>query len=189
MILFLLLKLFPLSIGILIDRQQWLSLNVVLEDLGCSTAPSSTTCPGGLEFAPLDKYDCASQPPISCDSFGNVVALKLEKQKLDGSLSSEIGRLLMLTSLSLAENSLRNSIPREFGALTMLLSIDLRANQLSSTLPSELFQLSLLTSLVRFCFRCFEVDFVLFRSLHQTFRFPHRSRLARINLWERFPRL
>lgn len=137
------------AFGIPIDPVQRSALRNILDSLGCTASSSSSSvCTAELRQS-LDQYDCSSQSTsISCDPIGNVVFMNLEKQKLNGTISSAfISQLSMLTYLSLAENSLHDRLPSEIGQLSKLTTFDVHSNNFSGALPSKLFQLSLLTYL------------------------------------------
>ena len=74
------------------------------------------------------------------------VILLIDKQ-LDGTVSSELGRLTGLLTLSLRGNELAGSIPAELGNLSNLHHLGLSQNKLSGTIPATLGNLSNLDTL------------------------------------------
>ena len=61
--------------------------------------------------------------------------LNLDGKGLDGTISSELGGLSMLTYLNLRSNELNGEIPEELGILTNLRVLNLHSNRLSGDIP------------------------------------------------------
>ncbi len=67
-----------------------------------------------------------------------VTRLAIPGKGLDGTISSELGRLSMLTDLNLRSNTLTGEIPEELGNLTNLRCLNLRTNELKGEIPAQL---------------------------------------------------
>jgi hypothetical protein len=68
----------------------------------------------------------------------NLGSLDLYVNSLEGTIPSQLGRLMNLEVLSLTDNSLAGTIPSELGNLMNLGSLNLNDNWLKGTIPSEL---------------------------------------------------
>ena len=64
-----------------------------------------------------------------------VTRLALPNKGLDGTISSELGNLSMLTDLNLRSNALTGEIPEELGNLTNLRVLNLHSNKLGGDIP------------------------------------------------------
>ena len=64
-----------------------------------------------------------------------VTRLDLSYKSLDGTISSELGRLEMLAHLNLRSNNLTGSMPASLGNLTNLIYLNLHSNDLSGGIP------------------------------------------------------
>jgi hypothetical protein len=64
--------------------------------------------------------------------------LRLNENKLSGSIPEMLGKLKNLTRLYLYQNSLTGSIPKELGNLSNLTHLDLNNNSLSGNIPEEI---------------------------------------------------
>ena len=73
-----------------------------------------------------------------CYPIESTTVINLSNRGLSGSIPSEIGNLINLTSLDLSENQLTGSIPPEIGNLINLTKLDLAMNQLIGSIPSEI---------------------------------------------------
>jgi Leucine-rich repeat (LRR) protein len=78
---------------------------------------------------------------LECSNDGDVTGIDLTEQSLQGTISSEIGKLTALTSLFLDGNRLFGTIPTHVGNLKALQAIYLSNNQLEGTIPSEISKL------------------------------------------------
>ena len=78
---------------------------------------------------------------------GRVTSLYLARNKLSGSIPTELGRLNKLIYLVLSRNGLSGGIPPELGQLTNLENLDLSVSSLNGPIPAELGQLKRLKSL------------------------------------------
>lgn len=107
---------------------------------------SGWTCYGG---APTVGNVCSGSTSnwagITCSS-SNVVQISKSSSSLSGSLTSSIGTLISLASLSLPYNSIGGSIPTAIGLLTSLSHFDLGLNNLAGSIPTAI---GLMTSLTR----------------------------------------
>jgi Leucine-rich repeat (LRR) protein len=77
---------------------------------------------------------------------GSVTNIQLYDNNLVGTISSKIGQLINLISLSLSVNKLNGSIPQEIGQLHSLIDLSLFNNQLNA-IPSQIGQLENLETL------------------------------------------
>ncbi|CAH9088291.1 unnamed protein product [Cuscuta epithymum] len=84
---------------------------------------------------------------ITCDDSSNVMMVSLSNMGFSGILSSKIGALKKLNTLSLQGNRITGKIPEEIGNLTSLTMLDLENNQLSGEIPASLGNLKNLQSL------------------------------------------
>ncbi|SEA59842.1 S8 family peptidase [Alkalimonas amylolytica] len=84
---------------------------------------------------------------VSCQQ-GDITALELAQNNLNGDLQLDFGVLPMLTVLDLAGNSLTGAIPASIEAASRLQQLDLSKNGFSGALPAALGQLSALQQLV-----------------------------------------
>jgi Leucine-rich repeat (LRR) protein len=84
---------------------------------------------------------------VTCKN-GHVTRLKLQYNRLNGSISWMIGNLSHLEVLTLNNNQLRGNIPSGIGNLDNLWSLDLRNNQLSCSIPTEMGNLAQLQNLL-----------------------------------------
>jgi Leucine-rich repeat (LRR) protein len=73
---------------------------------------------------------------VTCYS-GQVTALSLPFNKLNGTLPDALGNLMHLTTLNLSENALQGTIPASLGSLSNLTRLELNYNHLSGSIPSE----------------------------------------------------
>ncbi|KAK4799096.1 hypothetical protein SAY86_024461 [Trapa natans] len=79
---------------------------------------------------------------------GNIVALNLSWNMLEGPIPKNFGQIKGLKYLSLAGNRLNDSIPSSLGQLESLMVLDLSLNTLSGEIPNELLNLKNLTVLL-----------------------------------------
>ena len=75
---------------------------------------------------------------VQTDECGNVIALSLFRNNLNGSIPDEIASLSLLQSLGLSDNSLSGQIPATLGSLPTLYNLHLHSNNLSGTVPDTL---------------------------------------------------
>jgi Leucine-rich repeat (LRR) protein len=105
---------------------------------------------GGDEWTKKAGWLLAADPclwlGISC-SDEHVVQLRLDSNKLTGSIPVELGNLTALEFLDLSENQLSGPIPPELGNLTALNNLVLSRNNLTGSIPEELGNLTALRSL------------------------------------------
>ncbi|KAK1289469.1 hypothetical protein QJS10_CPB18g01927 [Acorus calamus] len=114
---------------------------------------------GGLPRAALSGLKKMSQFGISNASLTGEIpwdaittwtdlkSLQLQVNSLNGSISSEIGRLSNLTLLFLFINQLSGTIPKEIGNLTNLVQLDLSTNSFTGPIPPTIGNLKQLTLL------------------------------------------
>ena len=84
---------------------------------------------------------------LTVDERGLPVSLSLQDNRLEGSITAELGSLPSFRQIDLSGNRLTGSIPPEVGKLTELRLLDLGENRLSGSIPDdfgELVQLQLL---------------------------------------------
>ena len=75
---------------------------------------------------------------VRTNSAGRVVELKLDNNRLSGSIPAELGKLVHLQHLDLSNNNLSGPIPAELGNLTRLQQLILSHNALTGQLPMSL---------------------------------------------------
>eukprot|EP00816_Leptocylindrus_hargravesii_P006207 CAMPEP_0196819544 /NCGR_PEP_ID=MMETSP1362-20130617/71050_1 /TAXON_ID=163516 /ORGANISM="Leptocylindrus danicus, Strain CCMP1856" /LENGTH=839 /DNA_ID=CAMNT_0042198083 /DNA_START=125 /DNA_END=2641 /DNA_ORIENTATION=+ len=78
---------------------------------------------------------------ILCNYVGNdetIVGIKLNNNKLRGTLPSEIGLLTNLMTLELRYNSITGSLPTEIGQMTNLRTLNVQETDIGGTIPSEI---------------------------------------------------
>ncbi|XP_071692111.1 protein NSP-INTERACTING KINASE 3-like isoform X2 [Rutidosis leptorrhynchoides] len=91
----------------------------------------------------MDNWDLSSVDPcswrmVTCTSDRSVSALGLPSQNLSGTLSSAIGNLSNLQSVTLQNNAIFGPITDAIGKLQKLQTLDLSGNLFSGQLPSSL---------------------------------------------------
>jgi hypothetical protein len=74
---------------------------------------------------------------VECDGNDRVVAIKLERVGLTGTLSQSLGSLLMLQNLDLQHNQLGGTLPLELSQCTRLEELHLQDNDFVGSLPGE----------------------------------------------------
>ena len=84
---------------------------------------------------------------VRTNSAGRVVELKLDNNRLSGSIPPELGKLVHLQHLDLSNNDLSGPIPPELGNLTGLQQLLLSYNALTGELPMSLTNLRQLSML------------------------------------------
>ena len=85
----------------------------------------------------------------SCTAEGNVRALRLDNDKLTGSLPEQWSALTGLEALALVNNKLTGTLPRQWSVLTGLTDmLDVSDNMLTGTLPKQWSALTGLQALV-----------------------------------------
>ncbi len=115
----------------------------ILEALYNATdGPNWTNKDNWLTDAPLDQWH-----GVSTDDQGQVIDLDLRRNRLSGSIPSELGSLANLTQLWLSVNDLTGPIPSELGNLENLEWLEIKINKLTGSVPSELGNLTNLTAL------------------------------------------
>jgi RHS repeat-associated protein len=116
--------------------------------LYASTGGPGWTHKNGWSTAnPLVPQDVTGWYGIAVNGSGNVTAINLNGNNLNGTIPSQIGNLTYLVSLSLNTNFLTGSIPTTIGNLSNLQSLDLWNNQLSGSIPTQIGDLTNLTGL------------------------------------------
>ncbi|XP_021724092.1 probable LRR receptor-like serine/threonine-protein kinase At5g45780 [Chenopodium quinoa] len=100
----------------------------------------------------LDGWDINSVDPctwymVACSNDGFVISLDMASMGLSGTLSSSIGNLTRLRSVSMQNNQLSGPIPDEIGKLQELQTLDLSGNQFSGEIPDSIGYLSRLNYL------------------------------------------
>ncbi len=106
----------------------------ILELLYLNTGGSNWTESGGwLSNAPLSEWH-----GVETESDGRVVGLALRRNRLSGSVPSELGDLSALRKLDLGGNEISGPIPPELGDLDYLRELALRDNRLSGEIPRVL---------------------------------------------------
>jgi hypothetical protein len=78
---------------------------------------------------------------------GDITALTLNENGLNGTIPSSVGSITGLTYMSLFNNNLKGTIPSSLASLTKLVTLYLSGNNLKGTIPSSLASLTRLTSL------------------------------------------
>ncbi|CAH1414951.1 unnamed protein product [Lactuca virosa] len=100
----------------------------------------------------MDNWDLSSVDPcswrmVTCNLDRSVSALGLPSQNLSGTLSSAIGNLSNLQSITLQNNAIFGPIPDSIGKLQKLQTLDLSGNMFNGQLPSSLGDLNSLNFL------------------------------------------
>jgi hypothetical protein len=85
----------------------------------------------------LHATDVCAWEGITCDR-GRVTSLSLPRNRLKGTLPTEIGLLAYLEALDLSGNALTGAVPAEMGHLRRLRHLDLADNDLRGALPERL---------------------------------------------------
>ncbi len=85
--------------------------------------------------------------PTELGNLSTLKQLRLGNNMLSGGIPAELGSLSALTDLRLGDNRLSGSIPPQLRTLTSLTMLHLQNNQLTGAIPAELGQLAALTSL------------------------------------------
>jgi len=75
---------------------------------------------------------------VTCNADGNITALHLSSNKLDGYIPKEIGRLTELTELTLDNNRLDEELTSKIGLLTKLTKLNLHNNNIDGRVPNEI---------------------------------------------------
>jgi len=84
---------------------------------------------------------------LICSEDGSVVAIKLESNNLQGSLSTELGYLKSLQELALGNNNISGALVSELGILTELRELNLTNNIFAGEIPSNVGELTRLNLL------------------------------------------
>ena len=92
---------------------------------------------GWLTEAPLTQWQ-----GVETDAAGRVVALRLGRNGLSGSLPVELGQLSEVRVMDLHANKLSGSIPAELGDLANLTGLHLNWNEFTGAIPAQVGQLS-----------------------------------------------
>ncbi|CAB9527458.1 Leucine Rich Repeat [Seminavis robusta] len=117
-----------------------------LSDFFPSHVPAPTTChsDGSYQQLWLDNNGLAGSLPLELFWLTSLESLSMAKNRLQGTISSHVGKLesLKLLDLSFQENAgLGGSVPSEIGLLTHMRLLSLEENQHTS-FPTELWQLT-----------------------------------------------
>ena len=86
----------------------------------------------------LDSNKLTGSIPVELGNLTALGFLDLSGNQLSGPIPAELGSLTALSNLVLSRNYLTGPIPAELGNLTGLRSLRLGRNQLSGTIPTEL---------------------------------------------------
>jgi hypothetical protein len=100
-----------------------------------------------LDYLQLDRNRLTGTIPTELSSLTNLRVLDLGGNQLSGSIPSQLGSLNSLESLHLDNNQLSGSIPIELSNLSSLEYLYLDRNKLSGNIPVELGNLTPLTEL------------------------------------------
>lgn len=100
----------------------------------------------------LNGWDINSVDPctwymVACSVEGFVISLDMASKGLSGTLSSSIGNLTHLRSISMQNNQLSGPIPDEIGKLQELQTLDLSSNKFNGQIPDSIGYLSHLSYL------------------------------------------
>jgi Leucine-rich repeat (LRR) protein len=91
----------------------------------------------------LDHNRLTGSIPRETGDAKNLLELGLDGNQLTGSIPPEIGKLATLTTLNLSDNQLTGPIPLEIGNLTNLETLDLSGNQLTGSIPAQIGRLAM----------------------------------------------
>jgi hypothetical protein len=133
-----LLLLFIVSFSHALELNQWIALQDVFQQLRCN---GTVTCP---TFAQTDGCPTTRRGQLNCDSKD---VLLISFTNMTGEISTRIGALTALTTLSMQFGSISSSIPTQIGFLTSLEVLAFVSNLIIGTIPSELNRLTKLRSL------------------------------------------
>ena len=75
---------------------------------------------------------------VNCNLSGQIFRIDFEDNNLVGSIASELGSLVELTSLALEKGDLKGTLPSTLGQLSKLETLDLDYNRLSGDIPPEI---------------------------------------------------
>lgn len=75
---------------------------------------------------------------VNCNLSGQIFRIDFEDNNLVGSIASELGSLVELTSLALEKGDLEGTLPSTLGQLSKLETLDLDYNRLSGDIPPEI---------------------------------------------------
>lgn len=101
----------------------------------CSRHPTSPCIVGGRFLG--SNSECVWYG-VSCNLSGGIFRVDFEDNNLVGTIASELGSLVELTSLALEKGDLQGTIPSSLGQLGKLETLDLDYNRLSGDIPSEI---------------------------------------------------
>lgn len=92
----------------------------------------------GSPFRPGGPRRSAAVVPRELGELSSLRVLRLDGNRLEGTLPTEMGRLDRLETLNVQNNRLSGPLPTELGALVGLQRLSTHSNAFSSALPSEL---------------------------------------------------
>ena len=117
---------------------------------GTISMPASLVQAGGLSELThmyLDRNKLSGSIPSELGSLSNLTWLGLSNNRLSGSIPSELGSLSKLIYMYLNGNQLKGSIPSKLGSLSKLIHMYLNGNKLEGSIPSKLGNMSKLVVL------------------------------------------
>ena len=79
---------------------------------------------------------------VTTDRRGHVIELRLQDNRVGGTIPAELSQLVRLEELSLSDNELTGEIPADLGRLSNLEELSLSDNELTGEIPADLGQLS-----------------------------------------------
>ena len=146
------IRLYPqIRDGAFVDEPDQLSFGINSRiELDHAALSALFTSTGGASWRSNSYWDITTVPTPSelarwhgvVVSHGILSRLDLCRNRLMGTLPSELGDLQGLEDLRLCENSITGEIPPELGKLTQLQWLDLNRNSLTGEIPRELANLS-----------------------------------------------
>ena len=125
------------------NSEHWLSDRPISTWYGVTT--DST---GRVTQLAMQKNRLAGTIPTEISSLSHLQSLRLHDNRLSGTIPAELGQLLQMEHLDLSGNFLTGKIPPELGRLVNLERLSLGNNRLSGELREELGQLASLTHLL-----------------------------------------
>jgi len=88
-------------------------------------------------YVDSSKHECEWEG-FHCDINRSITGIFLRQKQVQGTISTELGKLIDLKDLDLADNMIKGTIPNEIGQLKNLQTFSLNDNLLTGSLPLEM---------------------------------------------------